>query len=50
MKVEDMVKVAVEGIQTDRFEMSSGTGESAQNDESGGAWIHSETNEPIGRS
>src|SRR6202035_4611173 len=29
---------------------SSGSGESAQNDESLGAWIYFETNEPIGRS
>jgi len=33
MKVEDMVKVAVKGMQTDRFEIRP-VGESAQNDES----------------
>ena len=49
MKVEDMVKVAVEGMQADRFENSARPGESAQNDESRGAWIYFETNEPIGR-
>jgi len=44
MKVEDMVKVAVKGMQTDRFEIRPGQAESAQNDESLGAWIYFETN------
>ena len=40
MNVEDMVKVAVKGMQTDRFEIRPGQAESAQNDESCGAWIY----------
>ena len=43
MNVEDMVKIAVKGMQTE-------PGESAKDDESSGAWIYFETNEPIGRS
>ena len=49
MKVEDMVKVAIKGMQTDRFEIRPGQANRAQNDEPLGAWICFETNEPIGR-
>ena len=50
MKVEDMLKVAVKGMQTDRFENSSRSGKSAEIDKSCSAWIYFETNQPIGRS
>jgi len=39
MKVEDMVKVAVKGMQTDRFEIRPGQANQLKNDESLGAWI-----------
>jgi len=48
MKVEDMVKVAVKGMQTDRFEIRPGQANQLKNDESLGGLIYFETNEPIG--
>jgi uncharacterized oxidoreductase len=49
MNVEDMVKVAVKGMQTDQFEIRPGQANQL-NDESRGAPIYFETNEPVGRS
>jgi len=45
-----MIRVAVKGMQTDRFEIRPGQANQLKNDESRGARIYFETNEPIGRS
>jgi len=50
MKVEDMVKVAIEGMQTDRFEIRPGQANQLKMMSRVGAWIYFEANEPIGRS
>jgi len=43
MKVEDMVKVAVKGMQTDRFEIRPGQANQLKMIESLGAWIYFES-------